>query len=56
MAKESKGKGRGNRDKSAIPDEIYDALINQRQPPVMERTRAQQKLWWRTGEPRGFNI
>lgn len=42
VARESKGKGRGDRDKSAIPDEIYDALIRiiegERLPAVKERT------------------
>ena len=54
VAKESKGKGRGDRDKSAIPDEIYDALIRiierERLPPMKERTRAQRSAmvrYWR---------
>ena len=66
VAKESKGKGRGDRDKSAIPNEIYDALIRiikgERPPPVKEHTRAQRSAYYYYyyyGEvlesPRGFN-
>ncbi|KAL9967052.1 hypothetical protein ACROYT_G025214 [Oculina patagonica] len=54
VATNSKGKGRGVRDKSAIPDEIYDALISiiegERLPSVKERTRAQRSAavrYWR---------
>lgn len=54
VAKESKGKRRGDRDKSAIPDEIYDALIRiiegERLPAVKGRTRAQRSVmvrYWR---------
>ena len=54
VATKSKGKGRGVRDKSAIPDEIYDALISiiegERLPSVKERTRAQRSAavrYWR---------
>ena len=54
MATKSKGKGRGVRDKSAIPDENYDALISiiegERLPSVKERTRAQRSAavrYWR---------
>lgn len=57
MARESKGKGRGDRDKSAIPDEIYDALIRiiegERLPAVKERTWAQRSAmvrYWRAQE------
>ncbi|KAL9977788.1 hypothetical protein ACROYT_G015231 [Oculina patagonica] len=54
VATNSKGKGLGVRDKSAIPDEIYDALISiiegERLPSVKERTRAQRSAavrYWR---------
>ena len=59
VAKESKDKGRGDRDKSAIPD-IYDALIRiikrERLPPLKERPRAQRSAmvrYW-TSDTKSF--
>ena len=57
VAKESKGKGRRDRDTSAIPNEIYDTLIRiiegERLPPVKERTREQRSAMVRYWRPQG---
>ena len=54
VATKRKGKGHGVREKSAIPNKIYDALISiiegESLPSVKEQTHAQHD----TGEQRGI--